>query len=556
MQDAKNILINQNSIILDALKQLELSKERLLICVDNDRRLVGVIGDGDIRRALIDGKSITSPIDICMTKEPVFVTNQMNFQDAMKLISYRVYLLPVVDELHRVVGYYSYKQKRIAEDIRLQTVAIFGMGYVGLTLAVSLADSGFNVIGYDINKELISLISEKKPPFFEVGLQSYLESLVGRNLQLYHSLDKFVADIFIVTAGTQIDKTTKKPDITGVINATRSVGKLLRTGNTVILRSTIPVGCSRNTILPELQSVSRLKCGEHFYFAYAPERTIEGKALLELRRNPQILGGYDSKSTEIVAQLFNTLTPSIINVGSLEAAEFCKLLDNCYRDHNFSFVNQFVPFAEHLGLDLCKLVDAVNFGYERCNVPKPSPGVGGPCLTKDPYVLAYVLNEHNLDSSLLLNARRTNESGPKHVYQKLCKLLSKAGKKDIDKAVISLIGIAFKGVPETSDMRESTSLKVLELLKKTTASIRVHDPIVPKRELARLGIEPVDLEGAFDGADAVIILNNHHSYSNWNLPSLLERMRHPAIFIDTWHIFEPADIKMFKGIIYGGLGND
>ena len=555
MKKPHTLLIKGDAIILDALKQLEKTKERTLIYVDDKDCFEGVIADGDIRRALIAGHSTSALINTCVQRNSVFISNQAGYEQAMKLISARVQVLPVVDEFHKVVGYYSYRQKRLSEDIRLQKIAIFGLGYVGLTLAVSLADNGFNVVGYDINSDLIKQLGEKKAPFFEVGLQSMLESVVGRNLRLTSTLDSISADVFIITVGTPVNKATKKPDLGGLLESTRSIGKLLKQDDTVIVRSTIPVGCSRNTILPELEAISSLKCGEQFYFAVAPERTSEGRALLELLSNPQIVGGYDGKSAEIVSQLFNAITPSVLNVGSMEAGEFCKLMDNCYRDHVFSFVNQLVPLAEHLGLDLCKLVNAVNFGYERNNIPRPSPGVGGPCLTKDPYILASVLEQHGFDASLVYTSREANEFGPLHVYKKLRNLLVNIG-KDIDRSVISIVGIAFKGSPETSDLRDSISLHFLEYLKETNASVRVYDPVISKDELAGLLGQPVDLVSAFDGADAVVIMNNHHSYMNWNVPSLVEKMNHPAVLIDTWHVFDPMDLKMLKGIVYGGLGND
>ncbi len=555
MKKPQHLLIKGNALILDALKQLEGTGERTLICVDEADHLIGTIADGDIRRALIAGHTVTSPVEVCVRKNSIYISSRASDEQAMKLLSDRIRLLPVVDESHRVVSFYTYREKRLAEDIRLRNVAVFGLGYVGLTLALALADSGFNVTGYDINEKLIDQLGEKKAPFFEAGLQSVLESVSGRNLHLSTTSDNIRADIYIMTVGTPVNKETRQPELESVIQSARSIGGLLKNGDTVILRSTIPVGCSRNSVLPELEAASGLTCGEQFYFAFAPERTAEGRALLELHSNPQIVGGYDTKSAEIVAQLFNTITPSVFNVGSLEAAELCKLMDNCYRDHVFSFINQLVPLTERLGLDLCQLVDAANFGYVRNNIPKPSPGVGGPCLTKDPYILASVLEEHGIDSSLLHASRRANEFGPHHVFNKIRSLLKEAG-KNIDESTISLVGMAFKGAPETSDLRDSTSLQLLDQLRGTAASIRAYDPVIPEKGLAELPVTPVNLEGAFEGADAVVIMNNHHSYVNWNLPALLGKMNHPAVFIDTWHIFDPMDIKTLKGIIYGGLGND
>ncbi|MCK4825336.1 nucleotide sugar dehydrogenase, partial [bacterium] len=342
-------------------------------------------------------------------------------------------------------------------------------------------------------------------------------------------------------------------DISYVLKAIASVGKLLESKDLVLLRSTIPVGFTQEEVIPELEKQSGLKVGEDFHIAFAPERTAEGVALKELRYNPQIVGGYDDKSYELAASLFNSFTPSIIHVKSLEAAEMCKLLDNTYRDHKFAFANQLTKLTERLGLDLCEIIEALNHGYSRNDIPKPSPGVGGPCLSKDPYILSSVFKQHDLDSSLILNCRKVNELGPVQVKETLEKLLKKADKK-ITSAKLFLIGFAFKGTPETSDLRGSTSLAFLDLLP-DKQNIRGYDPVVSSNDIRGLGITPVSLEEGFENADAAIILNNHPSYQDINIVEMFSKMNRPAVFIDTWHIFDPLDIKRIGGLLYGGVGN-
>ncbi len=554
MRKADRLIIPVNSTIYDALIQLEKNRGLLLICVDKNKRLKGVINDGDIRRALLKGADLQEGIEKYMQKNPCYVTSQCSFKDAMRQISNRVKLLPVINHENRVIGYYSFKDKEQFVDIKMRNITVVGMGYVGFTLAVALSDIGFEVNGYDIDRKLVRNLKNSRTPFYERGLQKYLDYLGKRNIDFVSNLEKARASIYIITVGTPLIKTSRKPDVKYVLKAVTSVAKLLEYGDLVILRSTAPIGFCRQQAIPILEKESGLKVGKDFFLAYSPERTSEGQALIELGTNPQIIGGYNEKSTGLASRIFNCLTHSVIDVGTLEAAEMCKLIDNAFRDHMFAFINQLVPLAERMRLDLCKIVDAVNHGYHRNDIPKPSPGVGGTCLSKDPYILNEAFVKCGLDSSLIRESRRINEQGPAMVKNKLNRLLKSAG-KDIKRAKIFLIGLAFKGSPVTSDMRDSTSIHFLNLLPQKK-NLCAYDPVIPVQNIARLGIRPVSVEEGFKGADAVVILNNNHRYLDFNIFELTKLMKKPAVFIDTWHIFEPLDIKRIDGILYGGVGND
>lgn len=554
-RQSERLTISETRAIIDAMRRLEETQERLLFCVNALGQLAGVVNDGDLRRALLAGRALEDPVSTCMTRSPVAVSKYAPATAALDQLSWRIQILPVVDEHHRLVGYYSLQQKLSqAPHVRAGRVVVIGLGYVGLTLALSLASAGMSVLGIERRRDLVETLSRRQPPFFEDGLQALLEREIDRNLTVHEELGDLAGDIYIVTVGTPVDKETKRPILEHVRSAAGAVGRSLRRGNLVIMRSTLPVGCSREYVLPILERESGLKGGEDFAFVFAPERTIEGRALVELRRNPQIIGGLDVKSVDVATQFFNVLSPSVVEVDSLEAAEICKLMDNCYRDHVFAFANQFVGLSETLGLDLNRLIMAANFGYERNRIPVPSPGVGGPCLSKDPYILATVFRERGFDPALIVSARAANETGPRHVLAKLEQLLRRAG-KTLDCAVVTVVGLAFKGEPETDDLRDSPALEVVEGLR-GAGRLRAHDPVVQPHVLRALDLDPVDVPGAFAGSDAVVILNNHRSYANWNLSVLLPSMNHPAVVIDTWYNFDPRQLRSVRGIIYGGLGND
>lgn len=555
MNKSQDILISTDAKIIDALVQLNESRKKILICTDADGGLAGVVADGDIRRALINGKRPEDPIVYALNKEPIFVNEQASYQEAQGLLTDKISIIPILDPRRRVKGYYQYKERKDLTVIKNRSITILGLGYVGLTLALILAEKGFTVRGFDVDQGLLENLQNGKAPFFEKGLKELLVKHVGSNLKLFKKIENAKSDIYIITVGTPIFSPKKEPNIGYIRKAATSIAGVLESGDMVILRSTVPIGCTRKEVLPILEEVSRLRCGKDFCLAFAPERTIEGIALQELLRNPQIIGAYDERSYHLTARLFNEITPTLINVGSLEAAEMGKLLDNTFRDHIFAYSNLMAVLSERLGVNFHKLIEAVNFGYHRNMIPKPSPGVGGPCLSKDPYILKNAFDTLGLEASILQVTREINEIGPSYIKQKLEVLLEKVGKSLGRCKKIGLVGMAFKGYPETSDLRDSTSVWFLDQLPDKRI-VWAYDPVVADEDLSDLGITPASLENTFKGADAVVILNNHKSYGAWNIHGLLHSMNKPAVLIDTWYNFDPMLFKQASGVLYGGLGND
>lgn len=550
----RDILITEDKTIRHALVQLSGTRKKHLICVGEGDRFLGLINDGDIRRSLIEHGDLDLPVGRIMNTAPLMVNEQTSEEEVQRLLSVRMGLIPVVDKNKRFVGYHLLQDDTRIDPIKNRSIAILGMGYVGLTLGVVLADRGFRVYGYDIDQGLVDRLGRAEPPFYEKGLERHLHQHVGRNLKFTTELETKRADIYIITVGTPLMNGGKEPNIDYLRAALRSIGRVLQSGNLVVLRSTVPLGTTRSVALPILEEESGLVCGRDFLLSFAPERTAEGVALKELTRNPQIIGSHNPAAYHHTALLFNQLTSTVIDMGSLEAAELAKLMDNTFRDHIFAYANNMAMLADSVGLDIHQIIDAVNLGYSRNTIPKPSPGVGGACLSKDPYILQTAFEQAGVDSRLVLCSREINELGPQLVYDKLCALLAQAGKSPETCTKIALIGMAFKGDPETSDLRDSTSVWFLDKLPRKD-NVCAYDPVVADADLAGLGIAPVGLEEAFDQADAVVILNNHVSYGTWDLPALLARMNTPAAFIDTWNTFRPVFLKRHPGILYGGLGN-
>jgi UDP-N-acetyl-D-mannosaminuronic acid dehydrogenase len=434
-------------------------------------------------------------------------------------------------------------------------IAVLGLGYVGLTLSVVLARRGFKVYGVDINKGIVNQLRKGEPHFYERGLEILLkQQLELRNLEIFESLPNKKIDTYIICVATPLQKKTKKPDVGYIRNVVIDVARHMDRGSLVILRSTVPVGGSRNIVLSLLEKHSGFKAGKDFSFVYAPERTIEGEAILELEKNPQIIGGFDEKSSSLASNLFRKITPTIINVSSLEAAELIKIIDNTYRDVKFSYANEIAMMCEKLGLNATELINAANIHYPRNDIPAPSPGVGGTCLSKDPYFLANCARKVGYRARIIEDARKINESIPVHIVRRIRAKLKELN-KDIEKAKIFIIGFAFKGQPETDDMRNSTTLWFLDELKKYANDIYGFDPIVKKEQLKRLGIKVCDvLEEGFSNADVVLFMNNHKSYLNLDPLEICSRMNKPAIFYDAWRLFEKELFDEIDDVCYMGVG--
>lgn len=431
-------------------------------------------------------------------------------------------------------------------------VCILGLGYVGLTLALSFADSGVKVFGVDNNKKIISSLKTGKSTISEKNIISLLSKHIGKNFEVSEKIPDINIDNFVISVGTPLDE-NNSPIMDYVIKSTETIASKLKSNHLVILRSTVPVGTARNSVIPLLEEISGLKAGRDFEVVFAPERSAEGVAISEMKKNPQIIGGISDKGVKQASDLFKKLTPSIVTVSNLETAEMIKLIDNSYRDVHFAYSNEIALLCEMLHIDAKECIDKANFQYPRNSIPTPSPGVGGPCITKDPLILVHVAKKFGYKLNLITHSRWLNEYVPSHLASKVIKKIETAGKK-INKAKIFVIGFAYKGNPETADTRHSSTLILVRELKKQISAIYGYDPVVTTQELESIGVIPTTLEEGFKNADCVVIMNNHKSYLSLNMKNLINKTSKPCVFVDCWSMFE--NIAEEKDVIYTGVGID
>ena len=278
----------------------------------------------------------------------------------------------------------------------------------------------------------------------------------------------------------------------------------------MIIRSTVSVGTTRKIVLPLLAKLSG-KRTEEIFVSMCPERTVEGKALQELKTLPQIISGNNQTALDMARRVFEKISPHIVEAKSLEEAELAKLYCNTYRDMNFSVGNAFCLAAQKFGVDGASVINLSNEGYSRAKIAMPG-FVAGPCLEKD----AYILTDNMPDcasKNFIISARKISES--------LEDLVVEWTKRHVDKEKpVVLSGMAFKGRPETSDLRGSSSVNIARKLFAAGYSLRLHDFVTPVEELKALDLGEAfeDLSAACKGAAALLILNNHQRYENFQPP--------------------------------------
>lgn len=440
----------------------------------------------------------------------------------------------------------------VNRNFKDRSVCILGLGYVGLTLATVMADTGFDVLGVEIRDELLEKLKRGEAHFYEPDLESRLKRLTnaGRIKFAKYIPDDCKATVFIITVGTPLGS-NGRTRLDMIENVANEIVKHLKEGDMIILRSTVKLGTTRKIIMPILQ-----KAGVKFDLVCCPERTVEGYALIELRQLPQIVGGVTEEAGVRAAQLFQFLTASVVRVSNAETAEMIKLVDNAQRDVFLAYGNEVARMCDAVGISAVEVIQKGKLGYPRTNIALPGP-VGGPCLEKDPHILAEGLREYGIEPEITLAGRKVNERQPCEVALQIA-ALTKHLPNFPQKSVIALLGIAFKGRPATDDLRGTMARPIFNELKKQfpDAHFQGYDSVVAQNEIKTFGLEPKDsLEDVFAGVNLAVILNNHSVFGQMPIESLSETMSRPALIYDFWNNFSARDLYLPQGVKYIALGS-
>ncbi len=423
---------------------------------------------------------------------------------------------------------------------RQHSVAVVGLGFIGLPLALSYALEGVDVTGIDVNEGLVHRINSGETDLQESHRGSSIREILAAQLEAgrFRATTDYArgaasTDTYLVTVGIPVDG--GEVDFAPLDGCIASLGAVLKPGDLVILRSTLVPGTTTGRVLPALERASGLQAGRDFSLAYSSERIAEGRAFQEFRDMPLALGGIDSPSAERARRVLGIVTTAEIVTSDIATIETSKILENLQRDINIAISQEFARLAEGLGIDTYEMIRVANT-HRRVNLLTPGPGVGGYCL---PYALHYLTprtRELALDLPLANMARSINEETPVRVVDRLEALLARTD-RTIAGARVALLGLAMKDY--SGDDRESPALVMAGELVRRGADLRAHDPVVPD---GRAYTYPSPGE-ALRGADALIIAARQERFHEMNWPELLDLMAPHPVIMDTRHLLGDGDLR-------------
>jgi UDP-N-acetyl-D-glucosamine dehydrogenase len=401
-------------------------------------------------------------------------------------------------------------QGEITRRIRSRSarVAVVGLGYVGLPLALAVAETGFSVLGVDVDEDRVNSIRSGRSYIDDVDAHR-LATLV-RSGQLtatarYEELAE--AEVLLICVPTPLTR-SKEPDLTYVYRAAEGIRRVLRPGRLVVLESTTYPGTTEEVLRPLLER-SGLRVGVDFFLAYSPERIDPGNRRHRLSQVPKVVGGCTAACTEVACTFYGQLIERVVPVSSPTVAEMVKVYENVFRNVNIALVNELTLLCDRMGLDVWEIIEAAAtkpYGFMPFS---PGPGVGGHCIPIDPYYLAAKAREYDFHVRFIELAAAINDSMPYYVLSKTTTALGTQG-KTLQGARILVLGVAYKR--DVADARESPALKIMELLEKRGAVVRYHDPHVPQVRLPNPGEDLTSVpltDEVLAWADCVIIATDH-----------------------------------------------
>jgi len=411
-------------------------------------------------------------------------------------------------------------------------LAVIGLGYVGLPLAVAYATEGFRVTGIDIDPLRVESLERDHSPVADVPAADIAATRAAGRLVVEGSYDHLgKADAVFICVPTPCTR-NKQPDTSSIVAAARGIAEHLRPGQLVILRSTSYPGTTEELVLPILEA-GGLVVGRDVFLAFAPERVDPGRQDYTARNTPVIVGGVDPESTRRAVRVFEQLGPRVMPVSSPAAAEMAKLLENVFRNVNIALVNQLAMLCDRMGLDIWEVVDAAGtkpYGFLPFH---PGPGVGGHCIPVDPYYLAWKAREYDFHMDFIELAARVNEEMPYHVVTKT--LLALNGHRNHHPAVrVMVLGVTFKR--DVEDSRGSPALKIMELLVHHGAKVSYHDPYVSRLSIGDRTFTSRPLTAAaLRAVDCVLIVADHSCFDyQWIV-------RHARLVVDTRNATRKVD---------------
>lgn len=388
-------------------------------------------------------------------------------------------------------------------------IAVMGMGYVGLPLALALGEAGFDVWALDVDEKRVAQLRSGK---------SYLTDASDEAIRLLIAAGKLRAttemrtigrvDAVIICVPTPLTK-NRAPDLSYIEAATQSIALHLRSPQLVVLESTTYPGTTEEVVLPHLENAG-WQLGRDFYLAFSPERIDPGNKQYKIRQVPKVVGGVTQECTRIASALYSCVVDQVVPVSSPKVAECSKLLENIFRSVNIALINEMALLCDRMGIDVWEVIEAAAtkpYGFMKFT---PGPGLGGHCIPIDPFYLSWKAQEYGLHTKFIELSGEVNAAMPNHVLEKVTDALNSQG-KSLKGSTVLMLGLAYKrGV---NDTRESPSLKVAELLLSKGVHLLVNDPHVPHVEWNGHVLESQPLSSELlTQADCLLLMTDHEDY--------------------------------------------
>jgi UDP-N-acetyl-D-glucosamine dehydrogenase len=410
-------------------------------------------------------------------------------------------------------------------------VGVCGLGYVGLPLALTFGEKGFPVIGFDIDQRKVDAISKGESYIKHISKERIAKA-VGQKKPFFATLDFRLAskaDALIMCVPTPLNA-NREPDMTYIEKTAESIGPYVRAGQLVILESSTYPGTTEEVVKPIIEKLCGLKAGVDFFLAFSPEREDPGNPNFNTATIPKVVGGYTKQCTEVACALYDAAITKTVAVRGTREAELTKLLENIFRCVNIALVNEMKLLCERMNIDIWEVIDAAKtkpFGF----MPfYPGPGLGGHCIPIDPFYLTWKAREFEFNTRFIELAGEINWQMPHHVVERTMEALNDHSRA-LKGSKVLILGLAYK--KNIDDLRESPSIRLIELFREKGATVSYHDPYCPKMKEMRhqpkymLEMESVDLQKGVDEADVVVIATDHDSIDYQKI------VRDAKIVIDT-----------------------
>jgi UDP-N-acetyl-D-glucosamine dehydrogenase len=420
-------------------------------------------------------------------------------------------------------------------------IGILGLGYVGLPLAMEFANSGVNVLGFDIDDKKVRVLNSGKSIIKNIPDSRIKKAVETKTFTATSDMSQIrKVDAVLICVPTPLTE-NREPDMQYIVNSCKTIAEYLQPGQLITLESTTYPGTSRELMAPILET-SGLKAGKDFHLAYSPEREDPGNKNFHTRTIPKVLGGLTKKCQSIAKMVYELAIDKIIEVSTLEAAEAAKILENVYRCINIAMVNELKMVFDRMGIDVWEVIYAAStkpFGF---NAFYPGPGLGGHCIPIDPFYLTWKARQYGMPTRFIELAGEINTDMPHYVIARTMDALNNH-KKSLKGSKVLVLGLAYK--PDIDDVRESPSLELIELLRDKGAHVDYNDPYIPlthKQRKYDLQMKSKKLSAAMlKKYDAVLIATNHSDYDyKWIV-------KNSKLVIDTRNA--AADVKIGCGKI-------